>query len=67
MVRHVCLVVEFSVIHKIMSFITDNIGIAAFDVFQRPLWVFLIVFLELLVGLNIDELKPQAFTHRPVD
>ena len=50
-----------------MSFITDNIGIAAFDVFQRPLWVFLIVFLELLVGLNIDELKPQAFTNSPVD
>lgn len=50
-----------------MSFITDNIGIAAFDVFQRPLWVFLIVFLKLLVGLDINEFKPQALSHRPVD
>ena len=50
-----------------MSFITDNISVASFDVVQRLLWVFLIVFLELLVGLNIDEFKPQALTHRPVD
>ena len=67
LVRHVCLVVEFGVVHKIMSLITDNIGVVAFDAFQRLLRVFLIVFLEFLVGLNLNELKIQTLAHRPIN
>ena len=47
-----------------MSLITDNIGVATLDVFQRLLRVFLIVFLELLIGLHLYKLKTQALDHR---
>ena len=59
--------VELCIIHKVMRFITDNIGISFLDVLQRLFGVVLIVLLKFLISQDIDKLKIQASNDIPVN